>query len=486
MLAWMLITLQGKAQDEKPVLKNATVFNDHGHVRLTWESQGDTLIISRDNYTIAAFEGIDTIWNTSLRSWIDETSGANTKTRSYKLSILTPSQISAESNYFNTTHMRLSMDTCKKNIQILWTRHMESSGFRNFNDTITMAEYRIWRSTDRQTFEHIATVTDDTSYTDTNIEYDRLYKYYVEGVVASDTTIKSRSNRDSINTDMPDNPGYIHFESLDTREEKTHLQFNISEDSQLRRYVLLRATDLEGPYDTLETYNTDEYALSYNDEKGNPREEIHYYHLAAINQCGALTTRSDTLSNLRLMVKEENITGLLGWNQWNHLSGNPIRFHIYRKIGDEPDFSFLQTTYNPPYRDTQIERFRGRNVSNEFCYTITADIESNGMTMQVKSNEACIYIEPSIFVPNAFTPNDDGTNDAFKPEFTFIPENYLFIVYNRSGMKVFETRDAQTPWMGRIRGGSKAPSGTYTWYLEVSGPGRMMIQKRGEVTLIYP
>ena len=486
LIGWMLTFLEGKAQDKKPVLTNATVINEQGDVRLTWESQGDTLIVSRDNYTIAAFEGIDTIWNTTLRSWKDEASEANAKNRSYKLSILTPSQISAESNYFNTTHMSLSMDTCQKNIRLLWTRHMKSSDFRDFNDDITMAQYRIWRSTDGSLYQKIATVTDDTTYTDPNIEYDHVYKYYVEGVVASDTSIKSQSNRDSINTDMPDDPGYIHFKSLNSGKKEIQLQFNISEDSQLKRYALLRSSSLAGPYDTLETYNTDEFSLSYTDQAMNPREDIYYYHLAAINQCGALTTRSDTLSNLRLLVQKENMAALLGWNQWNHFGGNTIRFNIYRKIGNEPDFSFLQATYNPPYRDTDIENFRGRSVSSEFCYTITAEIPGGDRTMQVTSNTTCIYMKPTIFVPNAFTPNDDGTNDAFKPEFTFIPENYLFIVYNRSGIKVFESRDPEKEWRGRIRGGNKAPSGTYTWYMEVSNPGQQRIQKRGEVTLIYP
>jgi gliding motility-associated-like protein len=491
MLTWMLTILPGKAQVEKPVLKNATV-DEQGHVRLTWESQGDTLIISRDSIENKAMEGIKVVYDTTLRSWVDRNSGANTKPRAYRLSIYKEDE-GSESNYFNTTHLSLEMDTCQKNIQLNWSRHIEiissqiGSGFyRNFNDSLEIKEYRIWRSTNRQPPRQIATVVGDTSYTDTNIEYDHKYKYYVEGVVAFDTSIKSQSNRDSINIDMPDDPGYIHFESLKSGEKQTKLRFNISEDSQLNQYALLRSADLNGPYDTLETFNTNEYSLSYTDEEITPREDIYYYHLAAVNQCGALTTRSDTLSNLRLEVQKENMAALLGWNQWEHLNQTPVRFHIQRKIGNEPDFSFLRTTYNPPYRDTDIETFRGGNVSSEFCYTITAEIPAENRNMQVTSNTTCIYMKPSIFVPNAFTPNIDGTNDVFKPEFTFIPENYLFIVYNRSGMKVFESRDPEKPWRGRIQGGNKAPSGTYIWYLEVSNPGQQKIRKRGEITLIYP
>jgi len=491
MTGWMLTFLELQAQDEKPVLKNATVINDRGDVRLTWESQGDTLAVWRDSIANYSMERIEVIYDTTHRTWVDASSGTNTRPRAYKLTIYQQTEREG-SNYFNTTHLSLKMDTCQKNIHLLWTRHVEIINpseynyYRNFNDSLEIKEYRIWRSADSNPYQHIATVTGDTTYADTNIAYDHKYKYYVEGVLASDTSIKSQSNRDSIHTDMPDNPDYIHFENLRAGEGETQLQFNISEDSQLRRYVLLRSSGLKGPYDTLETYNTDDYALSYTDQEINPRQDIYYYQLASVNQCDALTTRSDTLSNLRLVLQKENMTGLLAWNQWDHIRGNPIRFDIYRKRGDEPTFSFLQTSYNSPFPDTDIETYRGDRVSSEFCYTITAEFTRSGRASQATSNKACLYIKPSVFVPNAFTPNDDGDNDAFKPIFTFLPKSYLFIVYNRSGMKVFESRNPESSWRGRMRGGKKAPSGTYTWYLEVSNPGQKIIRKQGEVTLIYP
>jgi len=491
-IGWLLSALQATAQEDNPVLKNATVTNDEGHVRLTWESQGDTLTVWRDSIAKNTKVIIKIIYDTTLRSWVDQQSGANIKPRAYNLSIYKEGE-GSESNFFNTTHLSLEMDTCRKNIQLTWSRHIEiissqigAGYYRNFNDSLNIKEYRIWRSADESPYERIATVAGDTTYTDPDIEYDRVYKYYVEGVVASDTSIKSQSNRDSINTDMPDDPGYIHFESLKSDEKETQLQYNISEDTQLERYALLRSSALAGPYDTLETYNTDEYSLSYTDQQMNPREDIYYYHLAAVNQCGALTTRSDTLSNLRLVAQKENMTALLGWNQWDHLRGNPVRFNIYRKIGGEPDPEFIQTSYHTPYRDTEPETFRGQSRSSEFCYTITAEYTRMERTLQASSNEACIYIKPSVFVPNAFTPNNDGTNDAFRPKFTFIPKSYLFIVYDRSGRKVFESSDPGKSWRGRIRGGGKAPSGTYIWHLEVTNPGQEVIQKQGEVTLIYP
>ncbi len=60
-----------------------------------------------------------------------------------------------------------------------------------------------------------------------------------------------------------------------------------------------------------------------------------------------------------------------------------------------------------------------------------------------------------IFVPNAFTPDDDGLNDVFKPEIEntgFISE-YTFQIFDRWGQTVFETSDPAMGWMGNVKGG---------------------------------
>lgn len=70
------------------------------------------------------------------------------------------------------------------------------------------------------------------------------------------------------------------------------------------------------------------------------------------------------------------------------------------------------------------------------------------------------------FIPNAFTPNNDGTNDVFKPILTEHFIDYRFLVYNRWGEKVFETKDYIKGWDGTFKGIPQEP-GTYVWYCEV-------------------
>ena len=73
------------------------------------------------------------------------------------------------------------------------------------------------------------------------------------------------------------------------------------------------------------------------------------------------------------------------------------------------------------------------------------------------------------FVPTAFSPNGDGVNDAFKPNFKmdYIKiEDYDFRVYNRWGSLVFMSKDVSTGWDGTYRG-QISVSDVYIWSITV-------------------
>lgn len=71
----------------------------------------------------------------------------------------------------------------------------------------------------------------------------------------------------------------------------------------------------------------------------------------------------------------------------------------------------------------------------------------------------------SFFIPNTFTPNNDGVNDVlFIKGADINPDRFSFMVFNRYGEKVFETADPTIPWVGDVHNGEYfAPNGTYNW-----------------------
>ena len=72
-----------------------------------------------------------------------------------------------------------------------------------------------------------------------------------------------------------------------------------------------------------------------------------------------------------------------------------------------------------------------------------------------------------IYVPNAFSPNFDGTNDYFEI-FGFHIISMKLTVYNRWGGVVFETTDPGGRWDGTVKG-EPSENGVYVWQLQVEG-----------------
>ncbi|MBI3139510.1 MAG: gliding motility-associated C-terminal domain-containing protein [Sphingobacteriales bacterium] len=90
---------------------------------------------------------------------------------------------------------------------------------------------------------------------------------------------------------------------------------------------------------------------------------------------------------------------------------------------------------------------------------------------------------PSVFVPTAFTPNNDGLNDVVKPIAVGMKKINYFSVYNRWGQLVFTTPINGHGWDGRIRGILQG-TGVFVWMVSAEDyTGRPYFQK-GTVTLI--
>jgi gliding motility-associated-like protein len=90
--------------------------------------------------------------------------------------------------------------------------------------------------------------------------------------------------------------------------------------------------------------------------------------------------------------------------------------------------------------------------------------------------------EPNIFVPNAFTPNNDGNNDALLVRGRWIT-SLRFVVYNRYGQELFTTNNQLEGWDGTYKGKDLGPD-VFGYYLTVRCLDGGNFAKRGNVTLI--
>lgn len=89
---------------------------------------------------------------------------------------------------------------------------------------------------------------------------------------------------------------------------------------------------------------------------------------------------------------------------------------------------------------------------------------------------------PDLFLPNAFTPNEDGENDVLYVRGKNVREMTLRI-YDRWGEKVFESHSQENGWNGTYKGEELEPD-VYAYYLEVTCVGGEEFFEKGNITLI--
>lgn len=86
-------------------------------------------------------------------------------------------------------------------------------------------------------------------------------------------------------------------------------------------------------------------------------------------------------------------------------------------------------------------------------------------------------------VPNAFSPNNDGINDFLIPLNIETVTDFVFVIYNRYGKKVFETQSTAQPWLG-FYNNEKQAIGVYVWHLAYELPNGKLKRIKGNVTLV--
>lgn len=73
-----------------------------------------------------------------------------------------------------------------------------------------------------------------------------------------------------------------------------------------------------------------------------------------------------------------------------------------------------------------------------------------------------------IYIPGAFTPNDDATNEEFTVEATCLV-SVDFRIYNRWDQEIFHTNKFPAKWNGEIADGTIAAEGIYAYRLIATG-----------------
>ena len=106
-----------------------------------------------------------------------------------------------------------------------------------------------------------------------------------------------------------------------------------------------------------------------------------------------------------------------------------------------------------------------RKITEEGVYKIDFNLPCTTIPITLTVEEFPCKAE--IYVPNVFSPNEDGINDELLPGIFSIYEmrDYHFQIFNRWGQLVFESKDQSQAWNGMIKG-ERANEGVYVWKIQ--------------------
>jgi gliding motility-associated-like protein len=185
-------------------------------------------------------------------------------------------------------------------------------------------------------------------------------------------------------------------------------------------------------------------------------------------------------------------------------SNEPVSvvINIYQKI-DGQRYPTQTTTPTDPLK------LNARNIGNQYSWYPGNGLSETSIpqptfqydrdmeyTITMKTSNNCIVVDTvlvrvqqpnpifsTIFVPKAWTPNNDGHNDRLTPLRLNIQEVKSFRIYNRWGQLVFETKAMGEGWDG-IYKGQQQSTDVYTWTLDAIGVDGNRYRKSGNSVLM--
>ncbi len=89
----------------------------------------------------------------------------------------------------------------------------------------------------------------------------------------------------------------------------------------------------------------------------------------------------------------------------------------------------------------------------------------------------------SVFIPNAFSPNQNGQNDYFLPLGNFTGNYYTLKIFSRDGEEFFFTDNKHSSWDGRNHNSQVVKEAVYFYQLKLSDSVGNEYEYNGAVAL---
>jgi gliding motility-associated-like protein len=188
--------------------------------------------------------------------------------------------------------------------------------------------------------------------------------------------------------------------------------------------------------------------------------------------CADTINRTVTIYPLPVIEAGPNRTIIVGASTVITPTGSPVVDYLWSPATDLSCTNCYSTTASP---------------KNTTTYSIRVT-DANGCVNTDKLTVIVLCNDNNIFIPNTFSPNNDGVNDIFFPRGTGLFKIQAMRIFNRWGEMVFQKNNV-TPndpaggWNGR-HNGRLLTSDVYTYVIEIVCENSEVLSYKGNITLI--
>jgi len=473
----------------------ASVDTASGNVMLEWARSRSDDTYGYMLFYFEDFNRTDTVFGADSLSHVYSKNGINALIRPETLSVVPfDSCFDSTSLWYNQAADNLRFRTmyidttdfekCAGKLAFNW--QMPRQGFpvgvRN------LSGFRVYRMTNNQASQVIATLSSiDSVFVDSGLVAGNKYTYVI---CPFDDQLgkEALSNKVVIDLGKKNTPDFLYIKSIVNNHESGLNEINVYADTTAETvsYSLFRSLLEQDKFMKVEQLDEDltsEFIIT--DFSGNAAQTDYYYQVAAIDGCQEIIGRSQIVKSIYLQGTKnvQDLINKLNWTNYEGFdtAGTDVDYYDLYRVTTGSDEELLSSE---PRAFKYTDNLQTIDlVSGSVCYYVSAQEEEGnvfGFSEVSISNLLCLDYPPTVFLPNAFTPDGDGLNDRFLPFVNFIdPTDYELRIYDRTGIMIFQTTDPLEGWDG-----SGESIGIFAFQLTLSNARGEALRYAGKVQLI--
>ncbi len=461
-----------------PELRRVSVDPVSAQNHLYWNSSTEkdvnAYIIFRNTNPSDAWTPLDTVFGRMNTQYVDAVNPSN---------LVNYYRISAVDSCANSSPMTVhqqnivlnhELDACERTLTISWNTY--------FNLIDDLQKYELLLNTDGAGYQVIETITDinATSYQFNNALPNVEYCFMLRAInTTEEDTATSTIECVLYNEEETDDfveitaVNVVANEFLDIYVNTTGDEFEFVE---LKVYRSV-GNDDNFTYYTSIPYVTDQADYQFTDMEVEVDKYYYYYKVDLIKPCNQPPVSSVPAHNI--LLKGETNAAHINIMEW--LNFTPTSSYAIFRISETEVTPAVIDNSIPAanilaYQDDVSALFLQGEV---FGYIVEANT-----TPPSRSNQIDLRQVPTTYIPNAFRPVGNVTNNVFLPKNSFVSmDSYTLFIYSSNGQLVFSSNNPYEGWDG-TQEGKDCPMGVYVYRMEYTYGEGELFSRTGTVTLV--